>query len=120
VLIVDDNRDVVDTVSRLLSIAGYETRTAGDAVAALSIASNFRPRVAILDIGLPVMDGYQLARELRASLGEDLTTLIALTGYSQANDRERSREAGFAHHLAKPVDADELLRVLDAVSALSA
>ena len=120
VLIVDDNHDVLDTAARLLSLAGYETQTASDPLAALTIASQFRPRIAILDIGLPVMDGYQLARELRARLGDDLPTLIALTGYSQADDRERSREAGFAHHLAKPIDADELLRVLDAASVLRA
>jgi CheY-like chemotaxis protein len=120
VLIVDDNQDVLDTAARLLSLAGYETQTASDPLAALTIASQFRPGIAILDIGLPVMDGYQLARELRARLGDDLPTLIALTGYSQADDRERSREAGFAHHLAKPIDADELLRVLDAASVLPA
>jgi CheY-like chemotaxis protein len=116
VLIVDDNRDVLDTTSRLLSIAGYETQTAGDAAEALTIASEFRPRIAILDIGLPVMDGYQLARELRSRLRDDPLTLIALTGYGQAEDRARSRLAGFAHHFAKPVDASELLRVLDGVS----
>lgn len=120
VLIVDDNLDVLDTASRLLSFAGYETQTASDPLAALTIASEFRPRIAILDIGLPVMDGYQLARELHVRLGDDLPTLIALTGYSQSDDRERSREAGFARHLAKPIDADELLRVLDAVSVLPA
>jgi len=113
VLIVDDNRDVLDTVARLLSLVGFETQTASDPVTALMVAKQFRPRVAILDIGLPVMDGYQLARELQACLGNDQPTFVALTGYSQAADRERSRKAGFAHHLAKPIDADELLRVLD-------
>jgi PAS domain S-box-containing protein len=120
VLIVDDNRDVLDTTARLLAFAGFETQTASDALAALTIASQFRPRIAILDIGLPVMDGYQLARELRARLGDDPPTLVALTGYSQAADRERSREAGFAGHLAKPIDADELLHVLDALLVLPA
>jgi len=117
VLIVDDNRDVLDTTSRLLVIAGYETQTASDAVEALRIASEFRPRIAILDIGLPVLDGYQLARELRSRLRDDPPVLIALTGYGQAEDRARSRLAGFVHHFAKPVDADELLRILDAISA---
>jgi len=117
VLIVDDNRDVLDTTSRLLSIVGYETQTASDAVEALTIASEFRPRIAILDIGLPVMDGYQLARELRSRLRDDAPTLIALTGYGQAEDRARSRLAGFAHHIAKPVDADELLRILERLSS---
>jgi len=115
VLIVDDNHDVLDTAARLLSFAGYDTRTASDAIEALTVASEFRPRIAILDIGLPVMDGYHLARELRARMGHDVPTLIALTGYSQAADRARSREAGFARHLAKPIDAEELLRVLAAV-----
>ena len=104
----------------LISMAGYETQTASDPLSALTIASQFHPRIAILDIGLPVMDGYQLARELRARLGDDLPTLIALTGYSQADDRERSRKAGFVRHLAKPIDADELLGVLHAVSILPA
>ena len=117
VLIVDDNHDVLDTAARLLAYAGYETRTASDAVAALTVATEFRPRIAILDIGLPVMDGYHLARELRARMGDDLPTLIALTGYSQAADRQRSRDAGFARHLAKPIDAEELLRVLAALAA---
>jgi CheY-like chemotaxis protein len=117
VLIVDDNRDVLATTARLLSIAGYETLTASDAITALAVASEFRPRIAILDIGLPEMDGYQLARELRSRLRDDPPTLLALTGYGQAADRARSQEAGFARHFAKPVDSSELLRVLEAASA---
>jgi PAS domain S-box-containing protein len=117
VLIVDDNRDVLDTTARLLTMVGYETQTASDAMAALTIASQFRPRIAILDIGMPVMDGYQLARELRACLSDDPPVFVALTGYGQADDRERSRAAGFTRHFAKPVDAAELLDVLEELSA---
>lgn len=116
VLVVDDNRDVADMISRLLHIAGYETRTTNDPVAALELSAEFRPQVAILDIGMPIMDGYKLGRELRARLGDAPPTLIALTGYSQDHDRRRSGEAGFALHLAKPVDADKLVLALDRLS----
>jgi PAS domain S-box-containing protein len=117
VLVVDDSQDVADTVSRLLSVAGYETRTANDALAALAVSTEFRPQIAVLDIGLPGMDGYQLARELRALFSDDPPTFIALTGYTRDRDRERSREAGFALHLAKPIDGEKLVHILDAVSA---
>ncbi|HEU4996408.1 MAG TPA: response regulator, partial [Gemmatimonadaceae bacterium] len=114
VLVVDDNRDVTDTIARLLRIAGYEPRACNDPVTALAMVAELRPQVAILDIGLPVMDGYLLAREIRARLSDDPPTLIALTGYSQEHDRKRSREAGFVRHLAKPIDADELVDAVDA------
>jgi len=116
VLVVDDNRDVAEMISRLLDIAGYETRTSNDPIAALELSAEFRPQVAILDIGMPVMDGYKLGRELRARLGDAPPTLIALTGYSQDHDRRRSGEADFALHLAKPVDADKLVLALDGLS----
>ncbi|HEY9225564.1 MAG TPA: PAS domain S-box protein [Gemmatimonadaceae bacterium] len=117
VLIVDDNCDVALMVARLLNGAGYETRTAGDAMTALAISETFQPNIAVLDIGLPVMDGYVLARELRTRLGDASPHLIALTGYSQDKDRQRSRDAGFLVHLAKPVDADELIQALQVVAA---
>ena len=94
VLLVDDNHDVAASLGRLLTIAGYETRVATDPVDALTWAQTFRPHVAILDIGLPTMDGYTLARELRARLTEAPPALIALTGYGREGDRQRSHEAG--------------------------
>jgi len=113
VLVVDDNRDAVELLSRLLARAGHRVEMARDASQALAVAEAFRPEVAILDIGLPVMDGYALARELRACLGSATPLLIALTGYGQEEDRRRSEEAGFASHVVKPVDARKLVRLLD-------
>jgi PAS domain S-box-containing protein len=113
VLIVDDHRDVLESLARLLALIGYDVRTASDSRSAVTLAEAFRPQVAILDIGLPVMDGHALARELRASLSDAPPILVALTGYSQARDRQRSDDSGFARHLVKPVDVDELVHLLD-------
>jgi PAS domain S-box-containing protein len=113
VLVVDDNREAADLTGRLLTIAGFVTRCAYEPVEALSLAEVMRPQIAILDIGLPVMDGYALARELRSRLRDDPPILIALSGYSQERDQQRSRDAGFALHLAKPVEAEHLVQVLD-------
>jgi PAS domain S-box-containing protein len=112
VLIVDDHRDVVDGLSRLLKALGYDVRAALHPLDAIAIAESFRPQLAILDIGLPVMDGYALSATLRARLGEDSPVLIALSGYSQPHDRQRSEAAGFVLHLAKPVDVDQLVDAL--------
>jgi CheY-like chemotaxis protein len=79
----------------------------------------FRPAIALLDIGLPVMDGYELAAQLRARLGDSRLKLIAMTGYGQAENRERSRQAGFDRHLVKPVDAAALLGAIDGVTSSS-
>jgi len=113
VLVVDDNRDAASTIGRLLSEVGYEVQIAGDASQALSAALVVRPHVAVIDIGLPVMDGYTLGRELRARMGGAAPELIALTGYGQERDQRRSAEAGFAAHLVKPVDAEKLTRLVD-------
>jgi PAS domain S-box-containing protein len=115
VLVVDDNRDAASTIGRLLSEVGYEVRLADDASAALSAALAIRPHVAVIDIGLPVMDGYTLGRELRGRMGGAAPELIALTGYGQEQDQRRSAEAGFAAHLVKPVDAEKLTRLVDAL-----
>jgi PAS domain S-box-containing protein len=115
VLVVDDNRDAASTIGRLLSEVGYEVRIAGDASAALAAALAVRPHVAVIDIGLPVMDGYTLGRELRGRMGGAAPELIALTGYGQEQDQRRSAEAGFAAHLVKPVDAEKLTRLVDAL-----
>jgi len=113
VLVVDDNRDAAEMISLLLSRAGHQVEIAADASQALSTADAFRPQVAILDIGLPVMDGYALGRELRARMGSATPVLIALTGYGQEQDQRRSAEAGFASHLVKPVDARHLVHLVD-------
>jgi PAS domain S-box-containing protein len=116
VLVVDDNRDAADMISQLLEDAGYEVKTAYDASEALSLADALRPDVAILDIGLPVMDGYTLGRELRARLGAAPPVLVALTGYGQDQDLRRSVEAGFASHLVKPVDVEGLIELVDVLA----
>jgi signal transduction histidine kinase len=115
VLVVDDYRDGAEMIASLLEAAGHEVRVAYDPSAAMSLAKAFRPQVAVLDIGLPVMDGYVLGGELRALLGDPAPVLIALTGYGQEQDRRQSEEAGFAYHLVKPIDQDRLLQILDAV-----
>jgi CheY-like chemotaxis protein/two-component sensor histidine kinase len=120
VLVVDDNHDAAEMLSVLLAHAGHEVEIAGDALQALSAADVFRPQVAIVDIGLPVMDGYTLGRELRARLGSATPILIALTGYGQAEDRRRSKEAGFASHLVKPVDAQTVIRLVEALGKTGA
>jgi len=98
-------------------LVGYDVRVARNPLDAIETAEAFRPQVALLDIGLPMMDGYALARELRALLGDAAPTLIALSGYDQARDRRLSKEAGFAMHLAKPIDVDELVEALERVTA---
>jgi CheY-like chemotaxis protein len=104
VLIVDDNQDGAEMLAATLDARGYATVVAHDAPAALRIAADFLPDVALLDIGLPVMDGYELAAHLRAIPQLAHLHLIALTGYGQSEDRRRTREAGFHYHLVKPID----------------
>ena len=117
VLAVDDNADVVTGVARVLKLAGYEVQTARDPIAAITVAEAFRPHVALLDIGLPVMDGYALGRELRARLGDAAPILVALTGYGEQRGRRSNERATFVSHLVKPVDMDELVGLLDRLVA---
>jgi len=112
VLVVDDNVDAASLLSDLLELRGYTTRVAHDAPQALALANDFIPDVALLDIGLPAMDGYELARRLRALPGWSNVRLLAVTGYGQSSDRQRSKEAGFDHHLVKPIDVESLQRLL--------
>ena len=107
ILVADDNRDAADSLSRLLALHGHEVRVAYDGAAAMSLGEQFRPRVAILDIGMPGTNGYDVARALRTRQGDELT-LVALTGWGQDADRRRAAEAGFDHHLTKPVDPQTL------------
>ncbi|MFT3926870.1 MAG: response regulator [Myxococcales bacterium] len=106
---MDDNHDAAGLLSRALKRLGHQVEVAHDPAEALSLVEGFWPEIAILDIGLPVMDGYQLARELRVKLGPR-THLLALSGYAQERDMRRSLEAGFARHLVKPADMELLLR----------
>jgi PAS domain S-box-containing protein len=112
VLVVDDNEDAAESLSMLLGFAGSQVRRARDGLAAVSVAEEFRPQAVLLDIGLPKMNGYDSARAMRRRpWGKDVL-LIALTGWGQDADRRRSEEAGFDHHLVKPVDFPELLALL--------
>ena len=112
ILIVDDNEDARLLLSDMLAAIGHEVRSAGDGPEALELINDFTPEVAILDIGLPAMDGYELAARLREALQGATPRLIALSGYGQATDRQRSQSAGFDRHLVKPVD---LRRLLDSI-----
>jgi PAS domain S-box-containing protein len=112
VLLVDDNADAVETLALAVSSIGHEVRVALDPAAALQLMDGFKPDVAVLDIGLPVIDGYELAVRLRERLADHPCRFIALSGYSQQSDRQRSLDAGFERHLVKPVDVDELLALL--------
>jgi CheY-like chemotaxis protein len=120
VLIVDDNADAAEMLAALLQTLGYETAVAHDGAAALDLARGFAPHVALLDIGLPIMDGYEVARRLHLLDGCRDTLLIAVSGYGQPSDRARSRQAGFAHHLVKPVELATLASLLESAPAVPA
>lgn len=115
ILIVDDNADAADTLSLFLSTVGHQLRVAYEGRSALELATQSPPDILLVDIGLPDIDGYELARRVRALPQTAHATLVALTGYGQPADRERSVVAGFNHHLTKPVDAAALLRLLATV-----
>jgi len=117
ILVVDDNEDAAELLSELLRDLGHQVATAFDAAQALHTASQFQPQIAVLDIGLPVMDGYELASRLRerSGTGGEPLHLIALTGYGQEQDRERARRAGFDQHLVKPVDPGMLISTIEAI-----
>ena len=112
ILVVDDSIDGAEMLAAALTSKGYQTQVAFDGPAALRIASEFRPAVVFLDIGLPVMDGYELAARLRELPELNGVRLFALTGYGQESDRQRTRNAGFDHHFTKPVDLDAIDAVL--------
>ena len=111
ILVVDDNVDAAEALSQILQVSGYEVNVFNDPVTALHSLEYFLPDIAILDIGLPVMDGYELAVELRKLRGP-VCRLIALTGYGQQADRSRSEQVGFEAHLVKPVDIEKLLSLI--------
>ncbi|MGE5184489.1 MAG: ATP-binding protein, partial [Acidobacteriota bacterium] len=113
ILVVDDNVDAAELLAELLRSMGYETDVAHDAGGALEAARQRPPDVALLDIGLPAVDGYELARRMRALPALATTPLVAITGYGQQGDRARSEAAGFAAHLVKPIGSRELRAVLE-------
>lgn len=112
ILLVDDNQDAANALSEMLQLYGHDVRAVYDPLAALEVLERVKPDIAILDIGLPGMDGNELAVRILSRAGAPAPRLIALTGYGQQTDRSRSLASGFSAHLVKPVDVDELLRVL--------
>jgi CheY-like chemotaxis protein len=112
ILVVDDNEDAAEALATLLSLAGDQTRTAFDGPSALDAARELCPDVVLLDIGLPGMDGYEVARQMRADPALSHATLVALTGWGSEADRRRSEEAGFDFHLTKPVEIAHVNEVL--------
>jgi PAS domain S-box-containing protein len=111
-LLVDDSVDAATLLAMVLEADGYDVRVAHEGKQALEVAAQFEPEIVLLDLGLPGMDGFQLAREMRKLAHTANALLVAVTGYGQAADRLRSQEAGFDHHLVKPVSADEIQRVI--------
>ena len=116
VLIVDDNVDAAQGLARLLKRIGHDVKVAHGGHEAIEVGLAHRPEIVLLDIGLPGMDGYQVAAHLRGVASVKDALIIAVSGYGQEQDRIRSREAGFDHHLVKPVDYDDLLSLLDRTS----
>ena len=112
VLLVDDNQDVLQGLRALLEVGGHEVQAVGDPASALRASASFVPDLAILDIGLPGMDGYELATELRRRPGFGNTRLVALSGYGQPADQARAQAAGFAAHLVKPITPAQLYSLL--------
>ena len=117
VLVVDDNVDAAESLAQLLNLEGHSTQIAYTSRVALDRFEQFEPDVVLLDIGLPEMDGYEVAHRLRQRMGSRPVTLVALTGYGQREDRDRAIAAGFDEHLVKPVGFDELQRILGATSS---
>jgi PAS domain S-box-containing protein len=115
ILIVDDNRDAAISLSMLLRLQGHDVKVTHNGASALEIAASFRPSVIFLDIGMPGMDGYEVARRVRATPGLEKTILAALTGWGQPEDRRRTTEAGFNHHLVKPLEPQAIEAVLAVV-----
>ena len=112
VLVVDDNEDSAESLAMLLQVCGHDVRLAHDGLRALEEALDYQPDVVLLDIGLPKMDGYEVAAKLRRQPAHQTCVMVALTGYGQESDRQRSLDAGFDHHLVKPADFTKLQQIL--------
>jgi CheY-like chemotaxis protein len=112
ILVVDDNRDNADSLSMMLKMMGNETQTAYDGEEAVAVAVEFLPNVVLLDIGLPKLTGYEVCRRIREQPGGKELVIIAQTGWGQEDDRQRTHEVGFDHHMVKPVDPQALMKLL--------
>jgi two-component system, chemotaxis family, CheB/CheR fusion protein len=115
VLVVDDNADVAETLGMLLSHWGHDVKSAADGPTAIETAAAQHPDVVLLDIGLPGMSGYEVAEQIRANPALSDTILVAMTGYGQAEDKRRSRQAGITLHLVKPVEPPLLQKLLSSL-----
>jgi CheY-like chemotaxis protein len=112
VLVAEDNVDAAEALAMVLTLAGHEVQVTHDGPSTLTSAESFRPQVIFLDIGMPGLDGYETARQLRRLPGLEGTLLVAVTGYGQDTDRLRAKEAGFDHYLKKPVEPDTVLQLV--------
>ena len=112
ILVVDDNVDTARGMARLMKLLGNEVETAHEGLEALAKTREFRPEFVLLDVGLPGMDGYEVAARLRAASGRPEPVIIGISGYGQDEDRRRSKAAGFDHYLVKPIDHDALISLL--------
>jgi CheY-like chemotaxis protein len=119
ILIADDLRDSVDSLAMMLRLSGHDIQTAHDGLEALQTAATFRPDVALIDIGMPRMNGYEAARHIREQPWGKKMVLVALTGWGQEEDKRRATEAGFDHHLTKPVEPAALGKLLAVLSPAS-
>jgi len=116
ILVIDDNEDAAEMCATFLELAGQDVRRAYNGRSALALAEAFRPRVALLDIGLPDISGYEVARALRRAPWATNLLLVAVTGWGQDQDKQRALDAGFDHHLTKPIEPDELERLLQSIA----
>ncbi len=116
VLIADDNQDAAESLGMLLEIEGHEVRVVHDGRAALSAFADFKPDAALLDIGMPQLSGYEVARIVRENLQQRSAVLIALTGWGQDRDKEQALAAGFNHHFTKPVEPAQINEILRSLS----
>lgn len=112
ILVADDNRDALESLATLLQLNGHEVHTAADGAAAVELAAICKPEVALLDLGMPKLDGYEVARRIRAEIWGRTTVIVALTGWGQDEDRRRTKAAGFDSHFVKPLDMDVLSKFL--------
>jgi CheY-like chemotaxis protein len=111
ILVADDNKDSADSLGMLLGMTGCTVHTVHNGLEAVDAVADFRPDVVLSDIGLPKLNGFEVARRIRLLFGKSIT-LVAVTGWGQEEDRRRAMEAGFDHHMTKPVDFDALVKIL--------
>lgn len=115
ILVADDNRDAAETLGMLLRLDGHEVLLANDGLEAVDVYTRLRPQIAILDIGMPGLSGYQVAQRIRELAAQPPATLIAITGWGQKSDKERAAAAGFDHHFTKPVEPERLKQLINGV-----